>query len=1096
MARAANEPNTASRFARLAGASRSILFFDGDDESHESFGPVPPLRPERTFRDCLLLLANNNIVTFRAGAPDSRSLGTFLWEANAAGFVLCRIEGPVPCTGLIFIEKDEAAEMVTFRAEAAAAHISELLVKQSADAAASLDLKLRQGFATLDAGGTLLFSDSLFEALLGIQMQQFAGRYFSSILDARARGRFRRWLEILPSKKSLSGVFVVSVESAGSRGGFPVLFTFDYSASLQNRGILCFVRLLSDDDAAQELVGRVASAIFPEPGITIRADRLLNEAVDALDLRLLAFVRAPSRGAPAVIELAAGPAVFHFDDITNMPEPAPWNDALLAGSSIEIPNLDESRVPFANYLLQRDIHSLAALSLKSALKSTSNEPFGVLLAFAGTPRALWTHERSALQTIGEFLATDLDRRRAENALERRAAELANALEATRELSTFREPEQLLKGIVRRASELVPAAETAVLYLEKDGSLVPAAQYSIKPVFPLPAGIAIQVDDKTAIGGAFLHREPRRLYPSNGKVNITIPPMTGPAESIQAFREKILEIQSAILVPLVVSDRCVGVLGVYELDSTKRIEEHEIEVLERFALSAAAALSQYQLFEALRLRSALVDAVHDAVLSVEENGTISFANGGAHKIFDRAKSLVSNFRLVDLFDPPEHSLVARGMESARAAGYWTGSVRAIRGGGDVFDASVSVSKREGDYGFVVIISDITERRALETRALQSQTLDNLGRLAAVIAHDFNNLLGSIVGFTSLMRTRLPAGAPALDEIGGIESVADDAAKLARRLLALGRTAPGTRAPINVNILIDEIHKFIRYTLQSDIIITLNLDPRPCMIEGDETELRQAFLNLAANARDAMPSGGRLSFTTKITPAQNGNDSRVVVIVSDTGSGMPPPVMKRLYEPFFTTKPPGQGTGLGSAIVLSTVRAHAGTIECRSEIGTGTTFEISFPESKNYTNKLLVNRAPVQLLRGSGTVLIVEDEPILRKVTADLVASLGYDAIAVPGGREALEVARARGSSAIDVVLLDLTMPGMSGVEVFEALRAIDPTVRVIITTGYAAAGAAESLLHRGALGLLSKPYRVAELSRALLNAKNRPRGEGESARTFI
>jgi nitrogen-specific signal transduction histidine kinase/CheY-like chemotaxis protein len=393
--------------------------------------------------------------------------------------------------------------------------------------------------------------------------------------------------------------------------------------------------------------------------------------------------------------------------------------------------------------------------------------------------------------------------------------------------------------------------------------------------------------------------------------------------------------------------------------------------------------------------------------------------------------------------------------------------------------------------VIIVSDVTERRRLEAHALHTQTLDSIGKLAAGIAHDFNNLVSSILGFTSLLRARLPEGSPHVEDLDGIEQVADQATALAKQLLVLGRTSPGVREVADLNYVVSSLADVLRRGIDSTIEIRLHLSSKPCLIVGDETALRQAILNLATNARDAMPHGGSLVFATEVI--EQGVDGavdggpKVTLTVTDTGMGMEPDVLRRLYEPFFTTKPVGKGTGLGTAIVFATVRAHGGTIECQSAPNRGTQFTLTFAAASELPAALPASSTRTAPVRGSGTVLHVEDDPTLRKVTGDLVASLGYEVISVPGGREALEVVRARGSS-IDVVLLDLTMPGMSGAEVFHALRAINASLRVLLTTGYAAGGATEALLDKGALGVLQKPYRATDLARALARATSTPREE--------
>ena len=307
---------------------------------------------------------------------------------------------------------------------------------------------------------------------------------------------------------------------------------------------------------------------------------------------------------------------------------------------------------------------------------------------------------------------------------------------------------------------------------------------------------------------------------------------------------------------------LGVLCVGAFDTPHDLETNDLARLERFANLAAAAIVQSKLYDAIRLRSALVDASREGVLSTREDGTLTFWNDGADALFGWGAPRAGT-QLSELFHPGDAAALESGIAGARATGHWLGVLRGRRPDATSFDASVAISplrdpraeNRGEGSGWAVIISDVTERRRLEAHTLHAQTLDSLGKLAAGIAHDFNNLLGSILGFTSLLRGKLPLDSPFFADIDGIESVTDQAAALAKRLLVLGRSSPGAHAVTDLNDVTASLVDILQRGLDPNIHVEMHLATCACLLDGDETALRQALLNLATNARDALPPAAR-------------------------------------------------------------------------------------------------------------------------------------------------------------------------------------------------------------------------------------------------
>ena len=395
------------------------------------------------------------------------------------------------------------------------------------------------------------------------------------------------------------------------------------------------------------------------------------------------------------------------------------------------------------------------------------------------------------------------------------------------------------------------------------------------------------------------------------------------------------------------------------------------------------------------------------------------------------------------------------------------------------------------GWVVVARDITEQLALEEELRQAQKLEAIGALAGGVAHDFNNLLAGIIGQAGLLLMRPDLEKDQRNALELIERSANQAADLTRQLLGFARKGPMQRVPVDLERVVSETAELLRRTLPKNVEVSVELGAGNGVVVGDPTQLMQVVLNLAVNARDAMPHGGRLRLSTasvdlraeecaghpEATPGPH-----VELVVADTGEGIPPDVLPRVFEPFFTTKPEGQGTGVGLAAVYGIVARHRGLIEVQSEVGEGTRFRVCFPASGDGRR---ASSVPARQADGMGRlrVLVVDDDDAVRQAAVQMLGYLGHEAVAFADAERAVDEYRATHDS-IDVVLLDLVMPSMSGELALRALRQIDTDVRVIVCSGFAAEGLAERVLGQGAAGLLKKPFRTEELAAALAAATRR------------
>jgi PAS domain S-box-containing protein len=396
--------------------------------------------------------------------------------------------------------------------------------------------------------------------------------------------------------------------------------------------------------------------------------------------------------------------------------------------------------------------------------------------------------------------------------------------------------------------------------------------------------------------------------------------------------------------------------------------------------------------------------------------------------------------------------------------------------------------EGEPCAMLKIRDITEKKRLGEQLVQAQKMEAIGTLAGGIAHDFNNLLGAILGYASFLKRYVKPEDRLFKSVVTIEAAAERAAELVQRLLSFSRRGPEEPIPFNVNATIEETIRLLSRSIPESITIERRLGHDAEAVEGDETEIQQALLNVCLNARDAMPHGGTLEIATATASEADlalvglgprpgeANGSRrayLMITVRDTGVGIPPEVRPRIFEPFFTTKARGKGTGLGLATAYAIVKAHGGAIDVSSEQGRGTAVRIFVPLSAKASRPRRVE--PVVERERHARILVVDDEPAIRDLTSDILSELGYDVVLASSGQEALEKYDARST---DLVVLDIIMPGMNGLETFRRLRQVDPGARVLLSSGYSPEGTASEALENGALGFVQKPYRVADLSKAV------------------
>jgi two-component system cell cycle sensor histidine kinase/response regulator CckA len=545
------------------------------------------------------------------------------------------------------------------------------------------------------------------------------------------------------------------------------------------------------------------------------------------------------------------------------------------------------------------------------------------------------------------------------------------------------------------------------------------------------------------------------------------------------------------VPLKTPTSTIGVLVVQHYSNEKAYDIRDLEFLDSVGGHIALAIERRSSEDALRKSASMFRLLfsHNPLPTwVFDSETLLClqVNDAAVKQYGYSTTEFESMTVFDFRPKAEHDAfreyIRQPGENAHPKRHW----KHIRKDAKVIDAEVIVHQLEyaGRPVLLMVAQDVGERQQLEEQLRQAQKMEAVGRLAGGVAHDFNNLLMVIKGHTELLLGALPQGDASCRKVELIDRAADRAASLTRQLLAFSRMQVLQPRVINLNKIVEDMGKLIPRLIGEDVELVIRGSLDLGAIRADASQMEQVIMNLAVNARDAMPGGGRLLIETSnaeldrsyanarpiVTPG-----NYVLLAVSDTG--MDAETQARIFEPFFTTKEQGKGTGLGLSTVYGVVKQSGGFIWVYSEVGKGTSFKIYLPRVDQPLEAGGTTVAYAEAPRGTETVLLAEDEGDVRELAKEFLEASGYTVIEARNGQEALKLA-AEHSGEIDLLVSDLVMPGMTGQQLAALLQQSDSGLRVVFMSGYSEHAAAEAAQAGSSVRILTKPFNRGALLRAV------------------
>lgn len=719
-----------------------------------------------------------------------------------------------------------------------------------------------------------------------------------------------------------------------------------------------------------------------------------------------------------------------------------------------------------NILRQRSVVSILIVPVTLA-----EEVIGILVIDDIKPRQFTQAEIALVQKACSQIGQVLERLGLFAATEEQAelmAELASLSEWLNRPLTLAE---VIKGIGEGALKL-GRAQRAALYLKEGDSKVSC---------PWAQGLSAN----------YLEHVTARVRKISGSIfvqssdPVLIPDVNALSEG-SVLRDLSVDegYKSIGLWPLVYQDDVMAAIGCY-YDRSHYWSDAEQEVMLAFARQAAVALQNARLFEetshlleknqahALQVQQ-IMDSVPDGVLLLDKDQQVVLANPAAHKHLSVLRNMDDNAPLTYLGDTCLQDVLETPRKDA-----WI-EIKSQKLCRKVYELAIQplLAGAADPAGWVLVLRDITQERENQNRIQMQERLATVGQLAAGIAHDFNNILAAIVVYADLLKRDPSLPSASRERLAIIREQVQRAASLIRQILDFSRRSVMEQSTLDLLPFLKEMDKLLGRVLPETIQVELRYQPGSYRIVADPSRLQQVFMNLAVNARDAMPEGGLLHFELEhlaelpkslpYTNVQAGNWVRISV--RDTGIGISQDALPHVFEPFFTTKPVGLGTGLGLAQAYGIIKQHGGHIDVQTRVGEGTTFSILLPAFDPVEDDDFSTEQALELEGEGETILVVEDDGVARHAMCDLLEAYNYRVLAASNGVEALKSYAQHGEQ-IDLVVSDIVMPEMGGVDLYHALQDQWPQVKMLFVTGHPLQERDQGLLERGEVHWLQKPYSI-------------------------
>jgi two-component system cell cycle sensor histidine kinase/response regulator CckA len=746
------------------------------------------------------------------------------------------------------------------------------------------------------------------------------------------------------------------------------------------------------------------------------------------------------------------------------------------------------------------------------LITPAGHALGALCAIDRIPRELSPLQVSALQALGHQVMTQLELRHQVTTLSRTATEFKLA-EVVQQQETSRSVlvaeiaqhirqslklEDILSTTVSEIWQFLQADRVFIYRFRPDWSGIVVTESVSSDYLPI---VGRKITD------SFFEKNCGWKLYQQGRIQVTEDIYTAGLSQCHIDLLAQLQIRANLVVPILQEESLWGLLVVNQCSSPRQWQQSDINLLSSLAMQVAIAIQQSALFEQVQTelierkqaeqkileQAALLDVATDAIFVQDIENHISFWNKGAEHLYGWLEKEALGKKANKLLYKSLR-LTVENQKIILQEGKWSGELHQLTKSGQkiiVFSRCTLMRDETGlPKSILVVNSDITEKKLFEAQFLRAQRLESIGTLASGIAHDLNNALAPVLMIAELLEIKNPDPQSQM-LIVELKNSAKRGANLVKQVLFFARGIEGQRTTIQVRHLLLEIKQIAARTFAKSIKIYTDISPTLWTVHADATQLHQVLMNLAINARDAMPYGGTLSICAENLfidehYARMNVDALVgpyiAITVSDTGMGMSPEILDKIFEPFFTTKEVGKGTGLGLSTVMGIIKSHGGFIKVYSEVDQGSRFKVYLPSKEGSETQLTES---LKMLTGHGELIfVVDDEASIREITKMTLEAHNYKVLLAGDGIEALAV-YAQHKHEIDIVLMDMMMPEMDGLSAIRVLQKINSQVKVIAVSGLSSSDKVATAMGSGVKTFFPKPYTTQELLKTINGALNAP-----------